>query len=576
MSKARLFSVLTSVFVALALNAAARPDPGAAQPASSGPIDFSAGDSAYGLFLAGEAAVNSGHGDIAARYFDRAASLEDGAPAPLLSTHAFSALLLAGDITRAAASAPTDPSVEPVMRRLGALTRGVESLATGDPRGAHRIFTGPDLGAPYVGMAQLLAPLAAAAAGDFRDATVSPVIDNEPVAQFYASLDQGKIYEHFRHYDEAETAYRALITGHDPGAIASQALGALLERRGRAAEAAAVYATAMLHYPSDQALVVARARALAGRPPPPEPSIRQSAAEAMVAEATILIIQKQSEVALAYLRLALRLDPGRDEAWVLVGDILTNIGDTDEARVAYMAARPGSAEYLIARGKLAWSHQDAGDKDTALKIAREAHDSAPDDQEAATTLADLLRVDQRYDESASVLDPLIQRQGDKVDWRLLYMRAVDLQESNRWPDAEKDLMRALASNPNEPDLLNFLGYAWIDRGENLAKALSMVKKAVSLDPQSGAMVDSLGWAYYRLGDYPDAVEQLESAVVLEAGDAEINDHLGDAYWRVGRKTEARFQWDRVLSLEPSAKLKADVEAKLKSGLGEPTARLSGS
>ncbi len=172
--------------------------------------------------------------------------------------------------------------------------------------------------------------------------------------------------------------------------------------------------------------------------------------------------------------------------------------------------------------------------------------------------------------SAKILDPLIERKGDHPDWRLLYMRAVDLQESGRWSEAERDLTRALAQDPDEPELLNFLGYSWIDRGERLPEALTMVKKAVSLDPRSGPMVDSLGWAYYRLGDYRRAVEQLEDAVVLEAGDPEINDHLGDAYWRVGRQTEARFQWRRVLTLEPSDKLKAAVESKLKAGLdGSP-------
>ena len=254
---------------------------------------------------------------------------------------------------------------------------------------------------------------------------------------------------------------------------------------------------------------------------------------------------------------------------MLVGDILTNIGDEDGARAAYMIPKTGTSDYLTARAKLAWSYQDSGDKDKALAIAQAAHASAPADQEAATTLADLLRADERYDDSVKVLDPLIQGQGDRADWRLLYMRAVDLQESDRWADAERDLSRALAENPDEPELLNFLGYAWIDRGENLPRALAMVKKAVSLDPQSGAMVDSLGWAYFRLGDYKSAVEQLESAVVLEAGDAEINDHLGDAYWRVGRRNEAQFQWQRVLTLEPTPKLKASVEAKLKSGLGAP-------
>ena len=165
-----------------------------------------------------------------------------------------------------------------------------------------------------------------------------------------------------------------------------------------------------------------------------------------------------------------------------------------------------------------------------------------------------------------MLDHLIAGEGDKADWRLLYMRAVDFQESGRWAEAERDLSAALKLSPNEPELLNFLGYSWIDRGEKLTQAMAMVKKAVDLNPQSGAMLDSLGWGYYRLGDYPTAVEKLEAAVVIEAGDPDVNNHLGDAYWRVGRFDEARFQWRRVLTLEPSAKLRTEVEEKLKSGL----------
>ncbi len=568
MRKTSFLFALAPVLVLCAC-ATTSPGPVAVETPPPSPAEAAAAaadDSAYGLFLAGQAAVKNGHGHAAAAYFDRAAGLDPGEPATFLDTHAFSALLLAGDVTRAAATAPTDPSVEPVIRSLGALTQGVEALASGDPKLAYARLTGAAIGAPYNGLAQLLAPFAAAASGDFRAATVHPVIGSEPISQFYANLDQGKLYERFRRYDEAETAFRALITAGDPGGIASLALGALLERRGRSAEAAAIYATAMTHNGDDPILGAARARALAGRAAPPLPSIKQSAAEAIVAPATILIIQKHYEVALAYLRLALRLDPGRDEAWVLVGDTLTNLGDKDGARVAYMTPKAGTPQYLTARGKLAWSYQDAGDKDKALAIAQAAHVSAPGDEQAATTLADLLRADERYDDSVKVLDPIIQGQGERADWRLLYMRAVDYQQSDRWTEAERDLARALAQNPDEPELLNFLGYAWIDRGENLGRAMAMVKKAVSLNPQSGAMVDSLGWAYYRLGDYRNAVQQLESAVVLEAGDAEINDHLGDAYWRVGRLTEARFQWRRVLTLEPTPKLKASAEAKLKSGL----------
>ncbi len=349
----------------------------------------------------------------------------------------------------------------------------------------------------------------------------------------------------------------------------------MLERRKRSADAVAVYQAALARFPDNSDLQDGLARAKAHRPAPPMPTIRQAAAEALIAPAATLMIQHQQEVALAYLRMALRLDPGRDEAWMLVGDVLSNSGDPQAAREAYGRLKPGTDRYVTARSKLAWTFQNGGDHDAALKLARETLAGAPDSQDAAVNLADLLRADERYDESAKILDKVIASEKDHPDWRLLYARAASLQEAGRWPDAERDLTAALKLRPDEPELLNFLAYSWIDRGERLNEALTMVKKAVDANPQSGAMLDSLGWAYYRLGDYKTAVAKLEDAVVLEPADADVNNHLGDAYWRVGRTTEAEYQWRRVLILDPSAKTKADAESKLKSGIGAAPAIVAG-
>jgi Flp pilus assembly protein TadD len=245
-----------------------------------------------------------------------------------------------------------------------------------------------------------------------------------------------------------------------------------------------------------------------------------------------------------------------------VGDLLESDGLVDEARAAYARVPAAAPEFVAAQAKLAWSHQRAGDPETALRMARAA--AAGGDVEAAINLSDLLRANEKFSESADVLDPLIS--GAAPDWRLLYARGVSRERAGRWPEAEADLKAALALNPDEPELLNYLGYTWIDRNENLDKALDMVRRAVSQNPRSGAMVDSLGWAYFRLGDFPKAVETLERAVELEPGDPELNNHLGDAYWRVGRRDEAGFQWKRVLTLDPDPKIKADAERKLAQGL----------
>jgi tetratricopeptide (TPR) repeat protein len=549
----------------LAACATASPPPTATSTAETNSVPASiAGQSAYGLFLAGQSAINTGEGAAAAGYFTRAAGAADGADAPFVETHAFTAALLAGDIKGAAAIAPVSDD-DVVLQRLAFLTVAVDDLASGKAAKAHTLLG--QVGAPYNAAGSLLTPFAAAKAGDGEAAISMPVIANDPVASYFASLDQGILFEHLRRYDEAETAFRALIVHGDPGALASLNLGAFLERRGRWADAVATYDQALSRAPGDPTLLAAKARAASRHDAPAMESLDASAAEALTALSSTLVVRKQSEAALAYLRLALRLDPERDAAWLLVGDILTDIGDKDAARVAYLAPKPGQPDYVAARDKLAWSLQADDRKDDALELARTAVTAEPASREAATNLADLLRADERYSESAAILDKLIADEGDTPDWRLLYMRAVDNQLSDHWPEAENDLNLALKERPDEPELLNFLGYSWIDRGEKLHEALAMVQKAVDADPKSGAMTDSLGWGYYRLGDYQTAVEKLELAVSLEAGDPDINNHLGDAYWRVGRRIEARFQWSRVLTLEPDAKLRAEVEAKLRNGLG---------
>jgi Flp pilus assembly protein TadD len=215
---------------------------------------------------------------------------------------------------------------------------------------------------------------------------------------------------------------------------------------------------------------------------------------------------------------------------------------------------------------LAFTFEQEGNKAEALRLTEAAARAAPDNRTVQLAYADILRASERNAEAAAVLDRLIARQA-KPDWRLLYMRGISLERAGDWPAAERDLQAALKLNPDEAEILNYLGYAWVDRGERLTEAFTMIERAVALKPQSGAIVDSLGWAHYRLGRYDEAVKHLERAVELEPADPTVNDHLGDAYWRVGRRSEAQFQWRRALTLEPEPKLKADAEAKLRTGLG---------
>ncbi|MGE5565774.1 MAG: tetratricopeptide repeat protein [Parcubacteria group bacterium] len=524
--------------------------------------------SSYGLFLAGEGALHDGRSADATDYFMRAS--QGGAfDGGFLKDRAFTAAVLAGDITKAASWAPAVPEGHDATYQLGLLVRAVDMIAQGRGKDARPLLAPDALGFPHRAAGALLAPWAAAAAGDTQGSLERPQVAGDKVVEYFGQLGQALLFERARRYDEAETDFKALAGATELGDLFTLDYGGFLERRGRAKEALALYNDALAQEPDDRELTVARDRAASGGKPPALPTVQQGAARAMMAPAAAMLAEKQGELALAYLRMAIRLDSQRYDAWLLVGDILGGLDDIEASRQAYNMVPPTSPEFSNARSKLAWSYQTAGDKDTALRLAAEAVAADPNDRDAAITQADLLRVNDRYAEAATVLDRLIAQEGDKPDWRLLYMRGVALERSGHWPDAEKDLTRALAQQPDQPELLNYLGYSWIDRGERLSEALDMVRRASEADPHSGAMVDSLGWAYFRLGEYGKAVEKLERAVELEPADPEINNHLGDAYWRVGRRTEAKFQWERVLTLQPDPAIKQEVESKLKSGLGAP-------
>lgn len=578
--KSRLAASLVLILpLALGACATAGPPPGQDPVTASNDIPPPPpGASPFGLFLAGQAALNNGDNTQAARYFGQAATA--GADGDLVQQQAFVTNLMAGDITRAARLAPSGEDASPVFVRLGVLTRAVEALASGDGKASLALLTdNGGVGYPFTGAAALLKPWAAAAAGDLKQASVAPSDGGDRIVAVFGQLGQATLYERMRRYDEAETDYQALASMDGAGSLFVADYGEFLERRGRSADAIALYDKALAAHPADATLLQARTRAAAKGKPPAVPTVKEGAARAMVAAAASLISQKQSDLAMAYLRLSLRLDPQRDETWVLVGALMEDRKDLDGARDAYQHVRRGSPQWVSAQTKLAWSYQGAGDKATALKLADEAVAAAPNDQTALVNQADIYRANDRYEDSVKVLDGLIARQGESPDWRLLYMRGVSLQAADRWPEAERDLKAALAQAPDEPELLNFLGYSWIDRGEHLEEALDMVKRAVAANPRSGAIVDSLGWAYYRLGDYKNAVAQLERAVELDAADPDINNHLGDAYWQVGRQVEARYQWARVLTLQPDDKMKLLVETKLKQGLppAEPVkARVAGS
>ncbi|WP_397397110.1 tetratricopeptide repeat protein [Phenylobacterium sp.] len=519
------------------------------------------GATPYGQFLAGRAALNDGRNAEASTYYGAVGRMDPEA-AVIADERAFVATLLAGDVTSAAKLAPTSEGASPSNMALGRIVRAVEGMSTGRARSVRDLLAPDTVVFPHRSAAALLAPWAAAMSGDREGQAVRPQAPGDRIVDVFGLLGQARLFEHENRFDEAETNFKVLSGGDSPSVTSVLAYGGFLERRKRGPEAIALYDRLLAADPRNGALNAARSRAAAGRAEP-LPTLRQGASQSLTPLAAALVVAGQDQLGMAYLRLTLRLDPENYGAWLLVGDRLEDAGLIDDARAAYARVPAGVPEHATAQAKMAWSHQRAGEPETALRLARQA--AAGGDLEAVVNLSDLLRANEKFSESADVLSPVLA--ASPKDWRLLYARGVSLERAGRWPEAEKDLSLALALNPDEPELLNYLGYSWIDRGENLEKAIELVRRAVNQNPRSGAMVDSLGWAYFRLGDYPRAVETLEQAVELQPGDPEINGHLGDAYWRVGRRDEAGFQWKRVLTLEPDAKIRAEVERKLAQGLG---------
>jgi tetratricopeptide (TPR) repeat protein len=192
----------------------------------------------------------------------------------------------------------------------------------------------------------------------------------------------------------------------------------------------------------------------------------------------------------------------------------------------------------------------------------------PDRIDAALTLADLLRGKEKYSDAVQAYDTAIMRirNLEERHWSVFFGRGIVLERTKQWPKAEVDMKKALELSPEQPHVLNYLGYSWIDQGLHLEEGMKMLQRATELRPDDGAITDSVGWAFYRVGQYDKAVEWLERAAEQKGDDATIIEHLGDAYWHVGRKREARFQWERALNQKPDKDRLPVIKDKLENGL----------
>ena len=271
-----------------------------------------------------------------------------------------------------------------------------------------------------------------------------------------------------------------------------------------------------------------------------------------------------------YLQLAKYLHPESATISISLGTVFEKQNNLKRSNSYFEQVKADSPHRRRALLEIAINLNTMKDAEGATTILRNLIDDKSQDLVPYMTLGRLLNQRERYSEAADVFDKAIQiiKNPQRQHWDYFYRRAIAFERLKTWDKAELSFKKALELDPNRATVLNYLGYSWVDQGINLKEGLDMIKKAVKLRPDAGFIVDSLGWAYFRLERFEEAVVELEKAIALRPGDSVINDHLGDAYWKIGRKLEAKFQWQHAIDAKAEAEEEVKIREKLESGIVE--------
>jgi tetratricopeptide (TPR) repeat protein len=299
---------------------------------------------------------------------------------------------------------------------------------------------------------------------------------------------------------------------------------------------------------------------------------KEGAAEALYGLGSAGSRQGDELPALVYLRLSLYLRPANDLTAVTLASLFEQLKQGDQVVAAYQIVPASSPLKMGADIQIALELDSMGKTDEAMQRLKEMVAARPHDVEALSSLAELQRSAKKYVEAAATYDKAIAAVGipQRDNWTLFYFRGICYERAKQWPKAEADFKEALELNPDQPLVLNYLGYSWVDQGLNLEEAFKMLRRAVELRPNDGYIVDSLGWAHFKLGQYDEATRTLEKAINLKPADPVLNDHLGDAYWRVNRRIEAHFQWNHARDMGPEPEDLPAILNKIDRGLPDVT------
>jgi tetratricopeptide (TPR) repeat protein len=526
---------------------------------------------ASGSYLAARhAGVERDSGTAAAYYLNVLKA--DPRNADLLS-RTFLSVLTEGDIDEAGRLADRLIQLDR-SDRIARLVIGVRALKQKQYAIARQNFAQSVRGPVTDLTATLLSAWALAGAGDTHAAI--DTLDRLAGPDWYAifkDLHGGLILDVANNKKEAakryERAYKA-----DPMALRTvQAYAHYLSRNGGKDDALKLYQQFNKGV-ADHPIVVEEMKQIAAgdKLPPLADSPRSGAAEALYGLGASIGRRGGEDLALVYLQLALYLEPTHAMALLSLADLYDSLKKPELAikiydRIPVSSPLRRNAEIQVASDLDSLDRTDEAKKRLEALIAEH-----PKDSEAIIALGNILRGRKAFAECADVYSKAIANLAvpEKANWVLFYFRGICYERSKQWPKAEADLKKALALFPDQPLVLNYLGYSWVDQGVNLDEGMNMIRRAVEQRPDDGYIVDSLGWANFRIGNYEEAVKDLDRAVELKPDDSTINDHLGDAYWRIGRVLEAHFQWSHAKDLNPDPEDLPKIEQKLKTGLPDDT------
>jgi tetratricopeptide (TPR) repeat protein len=428
--------------------------------------------------------------------------------------------------------------------------------------------------------ASLLTAWAWLGAGNPRKAAATiEKMPDDPATRPFRNLHAGLIAKLAGKTDEARALIKSAYDNDHNQVLTADIYARTLYSLGQKDEAKAIYTDIAKTLPHHPLIRDALDRIDSGKPLEDRIKDEKSgAAEVLFGLGSAVTRDGDELSSLIYLRLAVWLAPDHAPALLAIGETYDRIKQIDSAIAAYEKVPKDAPLRLSADIQRALDLELLERSDDAVSLLKQATTHSSDHTEPLISLGNIYRSKKQFAEAADAYSGALQSiaTNNQSLWSLYYSRGIAFERLNRWPEAEADFRKALELSPEQPLVLNYLGYSWIEQGNNLDEAFRMLRRAVEQRPTDGYIVDSLGWAYYRLGQYDNALQLMERAVSLKAADPTVNDHLGDVYWRLGRKLEAQFQWNHARDLGPEPEDLPKILAKIAHGLpDEPAASPNG-